>query len=150
MLSLVYQTYGGSRTLLVEPVTIADDSRLVSAAQTHRCFRDLRSTDKQRIEEINGGLLSESCRWILHIADFRHWRDDMDRRLLWIKGDPGKGKTMLLCCIIDELKKSKGSLGMLSFFFCRATDSRLNNATSVFRGLTYILVDQQPHLILHL
>ncbi|PON20625.1 hypothetical protein TGAM01_v210499 [Trichoderma gamsii] len=40
---------------------------------------------------------------ILDHSDFRQWRDDERSRLLWIKGDPGKGKTMLLCGIVNEL-----------------------------------------------
>jgi hypothetical protein len=70
--------------------------------------------------------------------------------LLWIKGDPGKGKTMLLCGIVNELKKSMAKTDLLSYFFCQATDSRINNATAVLRGLLYLLVDHQPSLISHI
>jgi hypothetical protein len=38
---------------------------------------------------------------------------------------------------------------MVSYFFCQATDKRLNKATSVLRGLLYLLVEQQPSLIKH-
>ena len=74
--------------------------------------------------------------------------------MLWIKGDPGKGKTMLLCGIIDELSPStrledKGATTLLSFFFCQATDSRINNATAVLRGLIYLLIDQKRSLLSH-
>ncbi|KAF7506294.1 Vegetative incompatibility protein HET-E-1 [Endocarpon pusillum] len=54
---------------------------------------------------------------------------------------------MLLCGIIDELKKSMAKTDLLSYFFCQATDSRLNSATAVLRGLIYLLVDQQPSTI---
>jgi len=74
------------------------------------CIQHLRLTDprddKKRIEETRGGLLENSYHWILEHSDFQQWRNDQQSRLLWIKGDPGKGKTMLLCGIIDELKKS--------------------------------------------
>ncbi|KAF2190333.1 NACHT-domain-containing protein [Zopfia rhizophila CBS 207.26] len=119
-----------------------------------RCTEDLRPTDprddKTRIEDTKGGLLKDSYRWILNNADFRQWRDDEQSQLLWIKGDPGKGKTMLLCGIIDELQKWKAKTDLLSFFFCQATDSRINNATAVLRGLLYMLVDQQPSLVSHI
>ena len=118
-----------------------------------QCLKDLRSTDprddKKRIEETKGGLLEGSYRWILEQSDFQQWRDDRQSRLLWIKGDPGKGKTMLLCGIVNELKKSMAKTDLLSYFFCQATDSRINNATAVLRGLVYLLVDQQPTLISH-
>src|SRR2546421_11344784 len=57
---------------------------------------------------------------------------------------------MLLCGIINELKTSMAKTDLLSYFFCQATDSRINNATAVLRGLVYLLVDQQPSLISHI
>ena len=118
------------------------------------CVKDLRLTDprddKKRIEETKGGLLEDSYHWILKNPDFQRWRNDQQNRLLWIKGDPGKGKTMLLCGIINELGKLTAKTALLSYFFCQATDSGINNATAVLRGLIYILVGQQPSLISHI
>ena len=120
----------------------------------NKCLRDLRPTDpcddKKRIEDTKGGLLKDLHRWILDNADFQRWINDQQSRLLWIKGDPGKGKTMLLCGIINELDKSMPKTGLLSYFFCQATDSRINNATAVLRGLIYMLIAQQPSLISHI
>jgi hypothetical protein len=56
---------------------------------------------------------------------------------------------MLLCGVINELERSKAKPVLLSYFFCQATDFRINYATSVLRGLIYLLVDQQPSLISH-
>jgi hypothetical protein len=117
------------------------------------CIQDMHSTDpyddKKRIEETKGGLLADSYHWVLDNTTFQQWQQDQHSRLLWVKGDPGKGKTMLLCGIIDnELKRSTN--GLLSFFFCQGTDSRLNSATAVLRGLIFVLVRQQPRLMSHL
>jgi DNA replication protein DnaC len=79
-------------------------------------------------------------RWILENYDFQRWCNDQQSRLLWVKGDPGKGKTMLLCGIINELEKSMSKTGILSYFFCQATDSRINHAIAVLRGLLYLLL----------
>jgi hypothetical protein len=118
------------------------------------CIQHLRLTDprddKMRIEEAKGGLLEDSYLWILGNSDFQQWRNDQQSRLLWIKGDPGKGKTMLLCGIANEVKKSMAKTDLLSYFFCQATDSRINNATAVLRGLVYLLVDQQRSLVSHI
>jgi hypothetical protein len=117
------------------------------------CLQHLRLTDprddKKRIEETKGGLLKDSYGWIFEDSDFQRWHDGQQSRLLWIKGDPGKGKTMLLCGIVNELEKSAAKTQLLSYFFCQATDSRINNATAVLRGLVYLLVDQQPSLVSH-
>lgn len=45
---------------------------------------------------------------------------------------------MLLCGIIDELSKMAMDKTNISFFFCQATNSRINNATAVLRGLIYM------------
>ncbi|RYP08017.1 hypothetical protein DL764_002163 [Monosporascus ibericus] len=134
-------------------VTVGRDLNI--GVPNNNCLSDLRSTDprydKKRIEQTKGGLLRDSYRWILDHDDFLRWRNNPDSRLFWIKGDPGKGKTMLLCGIIDELKRqTANTTHLLSFFFCQATDGRLNNATAVLRGLIYLLVDQQRSLISHI
>ncbi|KAH7346491.1 hypothetical protein BKA65DRAFT_428866 [Rhexocercosporidium sp. MPI-PUGE-AT-0058] len=119
----------------------------------NKCLQDLRLSDprddKKRIEDTKGGLLKDSYLWILKNSDFQRWRDGQQSRLLWIKGDPGKGKTMLLCGIINELEKSMSKTDILSYFFCQATDSRINHATAVLRGLLYLLLNQEPSLVSH-
>jgi hypothetical protein len=119
-----------------------------------KCIQDLHltdpSNDKRRIEDTKGGLLEDSYHWILKNADFQQWHADKNSGLLWIKGNPGKGKTMLLCGIIEELKRSIAKTDLLSYFFCQATDSRINSATAVLRGLLYLLVKQQPSLVVHI
>jgi hypothetical protein len=118
--------------------------------ETQECIRDIRNTDprddKKRIEETKGGLLADSYQWIFNNTNFKQWHNDPhNSRMLWVKGDPGKGKTMLLCGIINELQKTKTAL--VSYFFCQATDLRINSATAVLRGLLYVLVRQQPSLV---
>ncbi|KAJ0165378.1 Vegetative incompatibility protein HET-E-1 [Colletotrichum tanaceti] len=130
----------------------ARDVYFGAASDANRDFlKDLHVTDprddKTRIERTKGGLLRDSYRWILDHDDFCRWRDDDQSRLLWIKGDPGKGKTMLLCGIVDELENMSADTRILAYFFCQATEVRLNNATAVLRGLIYQLLDQEPSLI---
>ena len=129
-------------------------TNIAKSSEDKDCLQHLRLTDprhdKKRIEQTKGGLLQDSYRWILDNDDFRQWHRDKQSRLLWIKGDPGKGKTMLLCGVINELKKENPSTRLLAYFFCQATDSRINTAAAVLRGLIYLLVDQQPSLILHI
>ncbi|CAG8971769.1 hypothetical protein HYALB_00001878 [Hymenoscyphus albidus] len=111
-----------------------------------RFMADLRVTDprhdKKCIQDIRGGLIQESYVWGLENPDFCRWRDDETSKLLWVNGDTGKGKTMLLCGIIDHLENPSVDGWVLSYFFCQATDRRVNTATSVLRGLIYMLLDQ--------
>ncbi|KAM5442416.1 hypothetical protein MferCBS31731_002294 [Microsporum ferrugineum] len=118
-----------------------------------QCLKDLwpdnPDHEKEGIQSSKGGLLKDSCIWVLKNPEFLRWRGDQQSRLLWVRGDPGKGKTMLLCSIIDELKKSNSEKHNLSFFFCQATNSQYNNATAVLRSLIRQMVNQQPSLIKH-
>jgi len=110
-------------------------------ANIDQCLAQLRISDprndRSRIESTKGGLLKDSYQWILEHKDFQQWRGDRDSHLLWIKGDPGKGKTMLLCGITKELEDASADQCLISYFFCQATDTNLNNAIAVLRGLIY-------------
>ncbi|KZL88168.1 beta transducin-like protein het-e2c [Colletotrichum incanum] len=135
--------------------TSLQQGNIVNFQQTaDQCLAHLRVTDprldKKRIQDTKGGLLKDSCVWVLDNPDFFQWRHDQDQRLLWVKGDPGKGKTMLLCGIIDELEATRPPGTLLSYFFCQATDERLNTATAVLRGLVFMLLDQDPSLVSHM
>ncbi|UNI22807.1 hypothetical protein JDV02_008661 [Purpureocillium takamizusanense] len=144
---------GTIRDIMINNV-VADDS----------CLKDLRLTDprydKERIKDTKGGLLGGSYKWILDHPDFRRWRNDDQSRLLWIKGDPGKGKTMLLMGIVEELERlpvqtkqtelSTSRPAALSYFFLQGTDLNLHSATAVLRGLIFLLAVQNQHLSTHL
>jgi NACHT domain-containing protein len=133
---------------------------LVMTDEDHHCLADLLLTnprnEKIRIEWTKGGLLSDSFRWILDNFEFQRCREDKQSQLLWIKGDAGKGKTMLMIGIIDELQqqvarsRKSSATEVLSYFLCQGTDSRLNTATAILRGLIYLLASEQPFLISHL
>ncbi|KAL5359312.1 hypothetical protein BJX96DRAFT_56435 [Aspergillus floccosus] len=121
-----------------------------------RCVSYFAVTDprdvKMAIHQTRGAALKESYDWILHHPQFQHWRDNNDSQVLWIKGDPGKGKTMLLCGIINELgptTKLEDPLAQtfLSFFFCQATVPERSNAHAVLCGLIYMLIDTQPSFL---
>ena len=111
--------------------------------------------DKARIIGMNGGFLAPDLySWILASPDFIEWRRGKKKRLLWIQGDTGTGKTTQLCGIINDLEKAAprtvNNVGFVSFFFCQGTDSRSNNATAVLRGLIQVLVQQHPSLCKHI
>jgi hypothetical protein len=51
-----------------------------------------------------------------------------------MKGGPGKGKTMLMIGLINELStrlQSGSEPGNLSYFFCQGTDQRFNNVAGL-------------------
>lgn len=117
--------------------------------QDNNCLRDLHKTDprldRRSIICAKGGLVYDSYRWVTENRQYQQWYEDRRNRLLWVKGDPGKGKTMLLCGIIDELEKSAPNA--VFYFFCQASDPALRSAAYVLRGLIWLLVRTRPGLI---
>ncbi|KAJ3523681.1 hypothetical protein NM208_g12356 [Fusarium decemcellulare] len=117
-------------------------------AKNGECFAAFELTDpqldKKTLQSRKGTPLWDSYRWVLKHDAYEKLVDDPSSRVLWISGEPGKGKTMLLCGIIDELEKSPRPL---SYFFCQVTEPNLSSDTAVMRGLIYVLLDHQPSLI---
>ncbi|KAI0439903.1 quinon protein alcohol dehydrogenase-like superfamily [Xylaria telfairii] len=132
-------------------IHVGRDVNIIAGTKGTDALLKLRLTDprddKTRIEQQKGGLLYDSYKWILNHEDFQRWRDGEGNQLLWIRGDPGKGKTMLLCGVIDELKKADRSDWNVVYYFCQATNDQLHKATSVLRGLIFSLLSQQRDLL---
>jgi hypothetical protein len=153
---------------------INGDVHLPGGPDPIRCLRDLRVTDpredRTRIEHEKDSLLKDCYAWILDDPSFQRWKTRVDSRLLWIKGDPGKGKTMMTIGLIAELSQSDRNKSssknvsrilakfrsnskpnskprLLSYFFCQSTRPELNNAVSVLRGLIYLLIAQKNDLL---
>ncbi|KAJ4863741.1 NACHT domain-containing protein [Trichoderma breve] len=147
-------TAASTTRALIERYPSTDKTHIMRNRQVYdACLKDLFITDpevdKLRIESTKGGLFEKAYNWILTNENYLQWRDNAESRLLWIKGDPGKGKTMLLCGIIDELKKDRPTRNVCHFL-CQATDSRLDNATSILRGLLHTIIGRQPVLFSHM
>ncbi|KAH7029639.1 uncharacterized protein B0I36DRAFT_228809, partial [Microdochium trichocladiopsis] len=84
--------------------------------------------------------------WILENDQLKHWQQSKDARLLWIRGEAGKGKTMLIIGLVNQLARSKSPNSGFAFFFCQNADPRLNNAISVLRGLVWMLLCAHPSM----
>ncbi|PTB38387.1 hypothetical protein M441DRAFT_100264, partial [Trichoderma asperellum CBS 433.97] len=103
--------------------------------------------DRKRILDLKGPFLHESFEWILNHDDFQKWRNTKESGALWIKGDPGKGKIMLLCGIIDDLGKNPGINSNFCYFFFQATDNRINSAVAAIGGLILSLLKPRQKLV---
>ncbi|KFY45191.1 hypothetical protein V494_01091 [Pseudogymnoascus sp. VKM F-4513 (FW-928)] len=122
-----------------------------------KCLRAWRLTDpredRNRILASKNPLLEGSCAWIFEDPTFTRWWTDDDCQIFWIRGDPGKGKTMMMMALIDEISQRlelSQTSGMLSYFFCQSTIKELSNASAIIRGLTYLLCAQNSELVRHL
>src|SRR6185312_10779816 len=130
-----------------ETLTITDtDNDEIDRA----CLRALRCPDafavKIRLKENKDKLLRQSFDWILHDEQYVNWQDGDDVCLLWIKGGPGKGKTMMSIGLIEELCQRPKETTAVTYFFCQNADYELNTIEAIIKGLILQLVKQQEPL----
>ncbi|EFR01951.1 vegetative incompatibility protein HET-E-1 [Nannizzia gypsea CBS 118893] len=148
-----YNNTSAGRQYVADQINITEN-RIERKGENLEFLKDLRLTDprddKSRIMDTKGGLLAKSYEWIVDFGDFKKWRSDHSSGVFWISGSPGKGKTMLLCGIIDHLSDPGAKHIPPSFFFFQESDSQLNNATAVLRGLIYLLAIQHRSFLEYL
>ncbi|KAF3929563.1 hypothetical protein ABW19_dt0206190 [Dactylella cylindrospora] len=138
------------RKLELNPDAPSDETKQA----INKCLQNLGATnpqdDRTRIEKSKDELIKESYSWILSDQGFESWLSDtLQKPVLWISGDPGKGKTMIFMGIVDFLKENQ-KLAMtqqpvaISYFFCQAADERLNCSTGIIKGLLRQLMEDDP------
>lgn len=90
-----------------------------------------------------------TCDWILQRPEFEHWRNG-STDLLWIKGNPGTGKSSLVAFVLAHLlEKAKKSTThpkelFLSFFFHRRGADLQKTRLGIFRTLLYQIMRAVP------
>ncbi|KAF1828069.1 hypothetical protein BDW02DRAFT_485176, partial [Decorospora gaudefroyi] len=114
--------------------------------------------DRESVITTKGTRVAGTCEWITHNASYRAWlngdgdgKNNDNRRLLWISGGPGKGKTMLSVFLTEELERHTASVpnAELALFFCSAEDEKRNTAVAVLRGLVHQIIAKRPQLVKH-
>lgn len=111
-----------------------------------RFLHDICETDprneKIRIEQSKGGVLGQCYNWVFQCPELQERQENRDTRLLWLKGTPGKGKTMAMIGLVDTLtdQMNAQTRSYLSYFFCQNSIPHLNNANSVLRALIWKLL----------
>jgi ankyrin repeat protein len=143
------------------------------AARRAGCRKALYLTDpaidRNNIIRAKGDRAQGTCEWIKNNTRFQSWLRG-DRRLLWIQGGPGKGKTMMSVYLTEyleghfaeevaleepkiasktpetALKRSRS----LAYYFCVGQEMERNNASAVLRGLLWQITGRHEDLLEHL
>ncbi|KAI4273225.1 MAG: hypothetical protein LQ337_004785 [Flavoplaca oasis] len=111
--------------------------------------------DMHMIANKKDRLLETTDSWMLKDAIYQKWKSEDYTRVLWLHGDPGKGKTMLAIALVEDLTKhirttAEDTSSALVYFFCDNQDDRRGNASLILRGILYQVLCQQPELTCHL
>lgn len=96
--------------------------------------------DRDKLVQAKEDRAEHTCEWVLRNESFRAWREG-SLRSLWIRGGPGKGKTMISIFLTQHLENEK-----CIYYFCAAGDVRRNNAAAVLRGLLWHFASRHPDL----
>ena len=96
--------------------------------------------DRNDLLDRKHGIVDGTCEWILDTAQYKAWLREDAERLLWVWGEPGKGKTMLSIFLTQELEKAATPI----YFFCSAKREGCDNAIAVLRGLLWHLTEVCP------
>jgi ankyrin repeat protein len=90
-----------------------------------------------------------TCRWFFSTDEYNAWRDATQRSVhggfLWIKGNPGTGKSTLMKLLVEEARdnaKVDPSQITLSFFFRARGIMEEKSTTGLYRSLLYQLFEE--------
>jgi hypothetical protein len=90
-----------------------------------------------------------TCSWLLEHESYKSWLSRKNG-LLWIKGNPGVGKSTLMKYALHECKKHtpvNSELVIASFFFHGRGSPLQKSSLGLFRSLLYQILSHVPELL---
>ena len=101
---------------------------------------------RRRILASKDVLHEELCSWIFEQDKFNSWWcAEQNVNVLWLHGDPGKGKTVIMAAATNNISQwiqREPDSEVFAYFFCQQQHPRLNNAIAVLKGLLYSMVSR--------
>jgi hypothetical protein len=92
-----------------------------------------------------------TCEWLSHTPEYAQWRDNSTlqahRRFLWIKGEPGTGKSTLIKHAVDVAEADPVEGECVLVFFCSCLrESIESTAEGLFRSMLHQMLEKTPRL----
>lgn len=100
---------------------------------------------------------SSDCTWLFSNQDYQTWLEQSDRlspsrsRLIWIKGKPGAGKSVLMKRAMENAQTTKAhQKALLAGFFFNSRSSNVLEKTTIglYRSLSHQLVQVNSNAVL--
>jgi ankyrin repeat protein len=92
----------------------------------------------------------KTCKWLLKTSEYVSWLDDAKlsehHGFLWIKGNPGTGKSTIMKFALADTQKTMRDRTFLSFFFNARGDDLEKSTIGMYRSLLFQLLEQVPEL----
>ncbi|KAM3548868.1 hypothetical protein MY1884_008993 [Beauveria asiatica] len=131
--------------------TTESNSQVSLTKNEKECMRALWFSGMDNRSAAIGPATPGTCTWVLKESSYKQW-SFANRGLLWIKGHPGVGKSMLIKFMLEEIKRTryldKMSSIVVSFFFNRrATDDLEKTRLGFYRSVLHQLLGQCPEAL---
>ena len=94
---------------------------------------DMAERDLTTLEE---GRVDGSCEWLINSDEFFSWEDGKqpEKRLFWLSGKPGAGKTVTATAVIRHLEVSNRSC---SYFFFKDSVTNSSSTSALLRSIAF-------------
>ncbi|KAH7343012.1 hypothetical protein BKA65DRAFT_587311 [Rhexocercosporidium sp. MPI-PUGE-AT-0058] len=120
--------------------------------QLQDCISWLAIDDRSQedaLEKLSDLRQEGTCDWILESSQLRTWVEDRNAEpVLWLKGIPGAGKSVLTSHVIQKLRENSDFTTV--FFFCNSRTDSVDLCSQVLRTLILELLRSQHHLTSHI
>ncbi|PWY93076.1 WD40 repeat-like protein [Aspergillus sclerotioniger CBS 115572] len=133
-----------------------DDTKV---KEYHEIMSALRGIDPRsemkNIEDRKDRIIRDVSKWALDTHEYKKfldWDSPSAENLLWINGQAGTGKTMLLIGIIQELTTQirRPEAPEILYFFFQNKDTQLDHGAALLRAFMWLLLRQCPRLLQHI
>ncbi|EXU95517.1 ankyrin repeat protein [Metarhizium robertsii] len=124
----------------------------VLCADETKCLQSLYKSDYKSHGKRNPDRVPGTCEWFLRHPKYRRWRQERQSSLLWVSGDPGCGKSVLVSFLLGELKSDKSQAilpGTVCFFYFKDDNDKQNSATSALCAILHQLFTTKKFLVKH-
>ncbi|KAK4124100.1 S-adenosyl-L-methionine-dependent methyltransferase [Parathielavia appendiculata] len=139
-------------------ITVEEHRRHVLNVKEKECLAALVSPNPASPETHPPSIYPGTCLWLYDMPDFQAWHSrsgSNKRKILWIRGGPGCGKTVLLRSLRRRLEKQWGPAGASFIWSSDEADdvtpgtfpaSREGSPVAIYRSLLAQLFPQDAHL----
>lgn len=85
-----------------------------------------------------------SCGWLSRKEYYVDWKASLDSRLLWVRGRPGAGKSVLSGYVVNDLREQGVDC---CFFFFQSSDKTKSSANAFLRSMAWQMAMLYPEIL---
>ena len=100
-----------------------------------KCLESERSLQQMCLRERS----ASTCEWLFNLQAYRSWSDETENPLLWLKGRPGVGKSILASSVVENLEVRRGPRCAVAFCFFDSRQIQVSSARYILEAFAYQL-----------